>query len=268
MTEILGIDIGGTGIKGALVDLDRGELTSERIRILTPKNSTPKNCADVVAKMVHKFRKSLDPEAPIGIAIPGPIVHGTVMFMANLHKSWVGTNADDLFSKKLKRPVYLCNDADAAGFAEARYGAAKGVNDLVIVTTLGTGIGSAIIYKGHLIPNTELGHLEIDGHDAETRASSGYKTKKKLSYKEWSKCLQRYYDELEKLFSPDLIVVGGGISKQANKFLPLLKLRPRIVAAKLENQAGIVGAAALAAERMPGYSLPSMTNNEWYNSAD
>lgn len=268
MTNILGIDIGGTGIKGALVNLERGELSSDRIRILTPKKSTPKNCADVVAKMVHKFRKKLDPHAPIGITIPGPIVQGVITYMANLDKSWVGTNVDELFTERIGRPVHLCNDADAAGFAEARYGSARGVKGTVILTTLGTGIGTALIHDGQLLPNTEFGHLEIDGHDAETRAASSYKTKKKLSYKEWSKNLQRYYDEIEKLLSPDLIVVGGGISKNADKFLPLLKLRPKIVAAKLENQAGIIGAAALAAERTPGYSHRQLTRVEFYDSAE
>ena len=261
-----GIDIGGSGVKGALVALDTGQFVGERVRIQTPRPSTPEAVAQVCRQIIDRLGVGSD--VPVGITFPAPIVHGTVRFMANLDKSWEGINVDELMTRLLGRRSYALNDADAAGLAEIAYGAAQGMAGTVIVTTLGTGIGSAVIVDGTLVPNTELGHLEIDGHDAETRASSGYKTKKKLSYKEWSKCLQRYYDELEKLFSPDLIVVGGGISKQADKFLPLLKLRPRIVAAKLENQAGIVGAAALAAERMPGYSLPSMTNNEWYNSAD
>lgn len=245
-TPVLGIDIGGSGIKGALVDLETGSLVSERIRIRTPKASTPHACAEVVKNIVDQLSDRLG-DGPIGIAVPAPVVHGVVPFMANLDQSWVGVNVDDLFTSHLGHRVLLVNDADAAGLAEVRFGAAKGHKGVVIVTTLGTGIGTAIINGGVLLPNTELGHLEIDGHDAETRASANAKARGRLSYKRWAKRLQVYYETLEKLFWPDMFVVGGGVSKDAAQFLPLLNLRTPIVAATLQNQAGIVGAAAVAA---------------------
>lgn len=250
---ILGIDIGGSGIKGAPVDLTTGELVAERLRIPTPKKSTPQACADVVAKIVEHFADQIGP-GPIGITVPAPVVHGVVTMMANLDRSWVGVNVDDLFSQRLGHPVVLVNDADAAGLAEVLYGAARGNPGLVIVTTLGTGIGSAIINNGVLLPNTELGHLEIEGFDAETRASANAKAREKLSFKRWAKRLETYYSTVEKLFWPDLFVVGGGVSKSHDKFLPLLKLRTPIVPAQLFNQAGIVGAAAVAAQLTGGLS--------------
>lgn len=242
---VLGIDIGGSGIKGAPVNLTTGELTADRVRIATPKKSTPQACAAVAARIVKQFADQLD-DGPIGITVPAPVVHGYIPFMANLDQSWIGINADEMFSEALGRHVHLVNDADAAGLAEVRYGAAAGHPGLVIVTTLGTGIGSAIINRGVLVPNSELGHLEIEGYDAETRASAAAKAREKLSYKRWARRLQTYYSTLEMLFSPDLFVVGGGVSKSHDRFLPLLELRTPIVPAQLLNQAGIVGAAAVA----------------------
>lgn len=249
MSTILGIDVGGSGIKGAPVDLDKGEWAKPRLRIPTPKKSTPDAVGDAIAEIVDHFSGSIG-DAPIGIAIPGPAVHGKVVFMANLHKSWVGLEAEKFFSDKLGRAVTMVNDADAAGLAEVRYGAAKDHPGLVIMTTLGTGIGSAIIYRGVLIPNAELGHVELDGHDAETRAASSVKDREGLSYPEYAERLQRYYSYLELIFSPDLFVVGGGISRDSDKFLPLLDLRTPIVPAQLRNRAGIVGAAAAAADAL------------------
>ena len=225
-----GIDIGGSGIKGALVDLETGEFAGERVRIDTPQHSTPEAVAEVCGQIIEKL--GVEPDVPVGITFPAPIVHGTVRFMANLDKSWVGLNVNELMTQALGRRSYALNDADAAG-----------VGGTVIVTTLGTGIGSAVIVDGTLVPNTELGHLEIDGHDAETRASSGQKTLQDLSWKKWAKRLQRYYSHVEMLFSPDLFVVGGGVSKKHEKFLPLLELHTEIVPAALLNTAGIVGAA-------------------------
>ena len=236
-----GIVIGGSGIKGALVDLETGEFAGERVRIDTPQHSTPEAVAEVCGQIIEKL--GVEPDVPVGITFPAPIVHGTVRFMANLDKSWVGLNVNELMTQALGRRSYALNDADAAGLAEVAYGAAKGVGGTVIVTTLGTGIGSAVIVDGTLVPNTELGHLEIDGHDAETRASSGQKTLQDLSWKKWAKRLQRYYSHVEMLFSPDLFVVGGGVSKKHEKFLPLLELHTEIVPAALLNTAGIVGAA-------------------------
>ncbi len=251
---VLGIDIGGSGIKGAPVNLDTGELASKRLRIETPKKSTPENVAKVVAEIVANFADQIG-EGPIGVTIPAVVTHGVTRSAANIDKSWIDAPAEKIFEEALGRDIYLVNDADAAGAAEAHYGAAKDHPGLVLLTTLGTGIGSAIIYRGVLVPNSELGHLEIDGHDAETQAASSVKDKLGLSYEKYAKRLQRYYDVIEKLFSPDLIVVGGGVSKDADKFLPLLKLKAQIVPAKLLNSAGIVGAAWLAVDRFQHQDL-------------
>ncbi len=189
-----------------------------------------------------------DHHSPVGVTVPGVVQHGVVHSAANIHHSWIGTDADALFTSTLGRPVHVVNDADAAGYAEAKYGAAKGRQGVVIVTTLGTGIGTAVIIDGRLVPNTELGHLEIDGKDAETKASNAAREEKDLSWEDWAKRLTVYYRTLEKLFSPDLFVVGGGVSKKADHFLPLLKIDTEIVPAALGNTAGIVGAALLAHE--------------------
>ena len=244
--NILGIDVGGSGIKGAPVDLALGDFAEARVRIPTPAKSSPKNVAAVVAEIIENFEKQIPAGSRIGLTIPAPVVHGRVPFMANLHKSWAGFEAATFFEDRLGRPVTLVNDADAAGLAEVHYGAAKGNDGLVIMTTLGTGIGSAIIHRGVLVPNAELGHVELDGFDAETRAASSIKEKEKLSYKEWAVRLQRYYSHIEMLFSPDLFVVGGGVSKDSEKFLPLLQLHTPIVPAKMRNRAGIIGAALAA----------------------
>lgn len=247
---VLGIDIGGSGIKGAPVDLMTGALMNDRLRIPTPKKSTPKACADVVAKIVEHFSSEIG-DSPIGITVPAPVVRGVVPMIANLDKSWVGVQVAELFSDRIGRPAVLVNDADAAGLAEVRYGAAKNHPGLVVVTTLGTGIGTALIMDGLLVPNSELGHLEIEGYDAETRASANAKAVEKLSYKRWAKRLQLYYSTVERLLWPDLFVVGGGVSKNHDQFLPLLNLRAPIVPAQLLNQAGIVGAAAAAVGTHP-----------------
>ncbi|MDR2895233.1 MAG: ROK family protein [Propionibacteriaceae bacterium] len=237
-----GIDIGGSGIKGAPVDLESGELTTERIRFATPSPSTPKAVAKTVAQLLAEFGSDID-GLPIGITIPCIVLHGVTKLSANLDPKWIDCQAADLLSSTVGRTVHLLNDGDAAGIAEVYYGAAKGQDGLVIMTTLGTGIGSAILYNGVLVPNTELGHLEIDGFDAEKRAAASIKTIEDLSWKAYIKRVQRYYETLEMLFSPDLFVVGGGISRDSDKFLPFLKLRAPIVPAHLRNQAGIVGAA-------------------------
>ena len=239
-----GIDIGGSGVKSALVDLATGTFIGERVRIDTPEESTPAAVAEVCRELLEQLEVGDD--VPVGVALPAPIVHGTVPFIANLDKSWKGVNVDELMTRVLERPSHALNDADAAGLAEVYHGAAKGNDGLVIMTTLGTGIGSAIIYRGVLVPNAELGHVELDGSDAETRAASSIKEKEKLSYKQWAVRLQRYYSHIEMLFSPDLFVVGGGVSKDSEKFLPLLDLHTPIVPAKLRNRAGIIGAALAA----------------------
>ena len=243
----LGIDVGGSGIKGGPVDLSTGELTAERLRIETPQPSTPDAVAEVVATLVEHFADLLG-DGAIGVTVPGVVTHGVVRTAANIDHAWIGTDADALFTGRLGRAVHVVNDADAAGVAEARFGAARSTKGLVIVTTLGTGIGTALLLDGVLVPNSELGHLEVDGHDAESRAAYSVRENEDLSWVDWAARLQRYYGVIEDLLWPALIVVGGGVSKKADKFLPLLHLRAPIVAAQLRNEAGIVGAAVLADE--------------------
>ncbi|HET9648908.1 MAG TPA: ROK family protein [Microlunatus sp.] len=245
---VLGIDIGGSGIKGAPVDLSTGEFTAKRLRIDTPKKSTPGNVAQVVKEIVDSFAEQIG-DGPIGITIPAVVTHGRTRSAANIDKSWIDCEAEKEFEQVLGRDIYLMNDADAAGIAEVHYGAAAGHPGLVLMTTLGTGIGTAIVYRGVLIPNSELGHIEVDGYDAESRAASSIKDKEGLSYEQWAKRLQKYYTAVQALLWPDLIVVGGGVSKDSDKFLHLLDLKCEIVPAKLRNTAGIVGASWLAADR-------------------
>ena len=244
--DAFGIDFGGTGIKGAPVDLDRGDFAAERVRIRTPEESVPAAIAEIMVELLGHFP---DSTGPVGVTVPGVVHHGVVRSAANIDKSWIGTDADRLFTEATGRDVHVLNDADAAGLAEAHYGAARGRSGLVIVTTLGTGIGSAFLYDGVLVPNTELGHLEIDGHDAESRAANSAREREELSWQEWAGRLTRYYRTLERLFSPDLLVVGGGVSKRSEEFLPLLEIDTEIVPATLLNKAGAVGAALNAAQR-------------------
>src|SRR4051794_743004 len=240
-----GIDFGGTGIKGAPVDLDAGDFAAERERIRTPEASTPENIAEIFVELLDKFP---DCTGAVGVTVPGVVRHGVVHSAANIDKSWIGTDAAALFTAATGRDVHVVNDADAAGLAEVRYGAAKGRTGLVIVTTLGTGIGSAMVHDGVLVPNSELGHLEIDGHDAEKRAANSAREREELSWEHWAKRLTKYYRTLEMLFSPDLFVVGGGVSKSSEEFLPLLDIDTEIIPASLRNKAGVVGAALYASE--------------------
>ncbi|WP_223690785.1 polyphosphate--glucose phosphotransferase [Leifsonia poae] len=241
----IGIDIGGTGIKGGLVDLTTGELISDRIKLPTPEGGRPDDIVDVTKKIVDQLA-SEDREAPVGVCFPAIVSHGVTLSAANVSKKWIDLHAEDLFEKALGRDIHFVNDADAAGYAESQFGAAKGKDGLIILTTLGTGIGSALIYNGVLTPNAELGHLEIDGHDAESKAAYSAKEREDLSWEKWAKRLQRYYTTLEFLFTPDLFIVGGGVSKNYQDFLPLLDLKTPIVPAVHRNNAGILGAAALA----------------------
>ena len=240
-----GIDFGGTGIKGAPVDLDAGDFAAERVRIRTPEQSTPQNVRAVFVDLLAQFPSCT---GAVGVTVPGVVRHGVVRSAANIDTSWIGTDADALLTEATGREVHVVNDADAAGLAEVRYGAAKGRSGLVIVTTLGTGIGSALVHDGVLVPNAELGHLEIDGHDAESRAANSAREREDLSWEQWAERLTRYYRTLEMLFSPELFVVGGGVSKNSEEFLPLLDLDTEIVPARLRNKAGVVGAALYASE--------------------
>lgn len=241
----IGIDVGGTGIKGALVDVKKGELVSERLKYPTPEGGEPEDIANVVKQIAIELDGEKS-DLEIGICFPAVVKHGITKSAANVSKRWINLDAEALFSKVLGKKVLVVNDADAAGYAEIRFGAAKNQDGLVIMTTLGTGIGGAIFIDGELVPNAELGHIEIDGVDYETKASFAAKERENLSFKDWAKRLQKYYSTLEKLFTPDLFIVGGGVSKQHEEFLPLLKLDAQIVPAKKRNSAGIIGAAALA----------------------
>lgn len=240
--QVLGIDVGGTGIKGAPVDTDSGELLAGRIRIKTPKSGEPQPIADVVAEIARNFKYN----GPIGIGFPAPIKAGVAMMAANISPKWVGLNADELFTRTTGCECHLINDADAAGLAEMKFGAGRGQTGTVIMLTLGTGIGTAIFYGGTLIPNTEFGHLDMKGRDAEHRASAIVRERERLSWKKYARRLNRYLLEMEKLFWPDLFIIGGGISKESHKYVPFLTVQTPIVTAQLFNEAGIVGAALAA----------------------
>lgn len=246
----IGIDIGGTGTKGGIVDLATGQLVGERFRIPTPQPATPEAVAGVVKRIVDELQSRPEAPAPdshVGIVFPAIIKNGVALSAANVDKSWIDTNVDALMTETLGREVEALNDADGAGLAEAHYGAGKGKEGLVMVITLGTGIGSAMILNGQLVPNAELGHLEIDGFDAETKASAAAREREQLPWKKWAKKrLQRYFSHVEFLFSPSLFVIGGGVSKNSEKFLPYLELRTPVEIAALRNNAGIVGAALWA----------------------
>ncbi|MBN9141896.1 MAG: ROK family protein [Micrococcales bacterium] len=250
-TLAVGIDIGGTGIKGALVDVGTGELVSERVKVATPDGGDPDAVLAAVAELVAGFGPDAD-GVPLGVCFPAIVRRGRTMSAANVSRRWIGLDAEALFEQTLHRGIHFVNDADAAGVGESRFGAARGTDGLVIMTTLGTGIGSAFLYDGVLVPNTELGHLEIDGVDAESRASYAAKERDELDWAPWAARLQRYYSRVEFLFSPELFIVGGGVSKHYEEFLPLLELETPIVPAVLRNNAGILGAAWLAAQ--PGGS--------------
>jgi polyphosphate glucokinase len=237
--HILGIDVGGSGIKGAPVDMETGQLLAERIRIKTPKKGEP----EPVAEVVHQIAQSFNWIGPIGIGFPAPIKSGVALMAANVSEKWVGTNADALFSKITGCECTMINDADAAGLAEMTFGAGRGNHGTVIMITLGTGIGTAIFHRGQLIPNTEFGHLEIKGEDAEFRASDAARQREDLSWKKYAKRLNKYLGTMERLFWPNLFIIGGGISKESEKFLPYLTIETHVVPAQLLNEAGIVGAA-------------------------
>jgi polyphosphate glucokinase len=243
MAEVLGIDIGGTGMKAAPVDISAGKLLAERIKLLTPQPAAPEAMAPVVRELVDRFSWT----GPIGITFPGVVTGGTIRTAANVDQGWVGVNGPALFGQAAGLPVTVLNDADAAGIAEMQFGAGKGVAGTVLMLTLGTGIGSALFYNGVLVPNTEFGHIEMHGKDAEERASERARETEDLSWGKWAGRVDSYLDKMEQLLSPDLIIIGGGISKKSDKFLPRLRLRCKVVPATLLNDAGIVGAAMAAA---------------------
>ena len=243
---VLGIDIGGTGIKGAPVDISKGVLVKERHRIPTPQPAKPDAVAEVVAQVVKHFAW----KGPVGCTFPAIMKEGVAYSAANVDKAWVGADARSLFERKAKCPFEVVNDADAAGIAEMEFGAGKGHSKgVVIMVTLGTGIGSAIFLNGVLFPNAEIGHLEIRGKDAELRASDHARVEHEWSWKRWSKNVDEYLRRIEFLFSPELIIIGGGVSKKAEKFIPRLNTKVKVVPAQMMNDAGIVG-GALAAKHL------------------
>ncbi|GAA5164261.1 MULTISPECIES: polyphosphate--glucose phosphotransferase [Amycolatopsis] len=246
-TRGFGIDIGGSGIKGALVDLEKGALIGDRLRIDTPRPATPEAVAEVVAKVVRHFAW----DGPVGITLPAVIKKGVAHTAANIDPKWIGTDADALFADVLDRRVEdiaMLNDADAAGMAEIRFGDPIARHGVTTLLTFGTGIGSAVFQDGKLVPNTEFGHLEVDGHDAEKKAAASVKDNEGLTYHQWAKRVNRYLTVLENLIWPDLFIVGGGVSKKSEKWVPLLENRTKVIVASLQNNAGIVGAAAAAVE--------------------
>ncbi|MEU0397234.1 polyphosphate--glucose phosphotransferase [Streptomyces sp. NPDC006208] len=245
--NVFGVDIGGSGIKGAPVDLERGDLAQERHKVLTPHPATPDAVADGVAEVIGHFGWT----GPVGITFPGVVTGGITRTAANVDKGWVDKDAAKLLGDRIGGlPVTILNDADAAGVAEVTFGAGRGRKGTVILLTLGTGIGSAVFIDGRLVPNTELGHLELHGHDAEKRASTKAKDSEDLTWEHWARRVQKYLAHVEMLFSPELFVIGGGVSRKADKFLPLIEgVRAEIVPAELQNNAGIVGAAMAAAGR-------------------
>jgi len=245
MQHILGIDVGASGIKGALVDVAHGKLQGERFRVPTPQPSTPSAMAAAVAEIVDYFGYS----GPIGCGFPSIVKHGVANYAANIHKSWVGANIEQVFGEATGCKVFATNDADAAGVAEMRHGIGQGENGLVLLITIGTGLGSALFYKGQLVPNTELGHLLWrGGKPAEASCSSGARSKLKISRSQWAERFSEYLNHLELLFSPDLFILGGGESKFFDQYKDLLQTQARVVPAKLLNNAGIIGAAAYALE--------------------
>jgi len=240
--QILGIDIGGTGIKGAPVDVKTGELLTERFRITTPESAKPKPVAKVVKEVVEHFAW----RGPVGCGFPAVVRQGVIYTAANIHKNWIGTNAEALFSEVTGCPVKVLNDADAAGVAEMTFGAGKDQFGVVLLVTIGTGLGTVLFVNGVLVPNLELGHIEIDGLDAELRASDAARKRETLSWKKWTRRFNKYLVSLEKLVWPDLIILGGGVVKKFGEFAPYLEVKAKVVQAQLLNDAGIVGAALAA----------------------
>jgi polyphosphate glucokinase len=245
--QILGIDIGGSGIKGAPVDTQTGQLTAERLRIPTPAPSTPDAVAGVIKQITDSFNST---GRPVGITFPGVVKSGRIVTAANMDPAWIGFDAATFFSAKLGRPAVVINDADAAGLAEVRLGAGRNIPGTVVLLTLGTGIGSAVFLDGKLLPNTEFGHMEVRGKDAEARAAERVREEKDLGWEEWGERVGEVIARLAFLLNPDLVIIGGGVSRKAEKFLPVVQglVKVPVVPAQLQNQAGLVGAALVASE--------------------
>jgi polyphosphate glucokinase len=243
--KTLGIDVGGSGVKGAIVDTRTGKLLTRRYRLATPVPSTPKALSQTIARVVEHFQW----KGPVGCGMPGPVKAGTLLLANNLDRGWSGIRVDRTLSRATGCRTSVVNDADAAGIAEMRFGAGKGKKGVVVLVTLGTGIGSSLFIDGVLVPNTELGQFELRGKRAELRASAAVRKQRNLSWGKWAVRLQEYFDMVELLLWPDLIIVGGGVSRRADRFIPKLQLRARVIPARLRNEAGLVGAALYAARQ-------------------
>ena len=253
-TLAIGVDVGGSGIKVGVVDVARGELVAPRLRVVTPEPSTPARIVTAIARTVTRAVKAaggVPSTIPVGVGVPCVVIDGVTKTAANIDASWVDFDAGQALESALKRTVVVLNDADAAGLAEMRFGAGVGEGGVVFVLTLGTGVGSGMFNDGLLVPNTELGHMEIRGRDAERRSAAAARIRRGLSWKAWAADLDEHLQAIDKLFWPNLIILGGGVSKAPERFLPRLTVRPRVVPAKLRNDAGIVGAAMAAIERRP-----------------
>ncbi len=248
--NILGIDIGGSGVKGALVNSETGDLEGERLRLPTPQPSTPQAVAQTVAAIVSHFAYS----GPIGVGVPSLVINGVTKTAANIDHSWINYAARDALAQATGCAVTLLNDADAAGVAEMQFGAGRGERGVVMIFTLGTGIGSCMFVNGHLVPNLELGHIYLPGHrqDAEFYASDRARKEEELGWKKWATRLTEYLQYIEALFSPELLILGGGVSKKHEKFFPYLRVQARLLPAQLRNEAGIVGAAVAAWQEATG----------------
>ena len=252
----VGVDVGGSGIKVGVVDVARGHLLAPRLRIVTPNPSTPASVVPAIVRTVRRAIRSaaatgsaeIPADAPVGVGVPCVVIDGVTKSAANIDEGWIDFDARTAIGSAVKRPTVVLNDADAAGLAEMRFGAGLGEKGVVFVLTLGTGVGSGLFNDGVLVPNTELGHMEIRGRDAERRSAAAARTRRGLSWKAWASDLEEHLQAIDKLFSPNLIILGGGVSKQPERFIPRLNLRPRILPAQLRNDAGIVGAAMAAAE--------------------
>lgn len=248
----IGVDVGGSGIKVGVVDVTRGVLVAPRLRVVTPDPSTPSAIVPAIVRTVARATKHagvVPTTTPVGVGVPCVVIDGVTKTAANIDAAWVGFDARRALEAALKRPVLVLNDADAAGLAEMRFGAGARELGVVFVLTLGTGVGSGLFNDGVLVPNTELGHMEIRGRDAERRSAAAARIRRGLSWKAWAADLDEHLLAIEKLFSPNLIILGGGVSKQPDRFIPRLTVRTRVVPATLRNDAGIVGAAMAAAER-------------------
>ncbi|MBA2700940.1 MAG: ROK family protein [Chloroflexi bacterium] len=246
----IGVDVGGSGVKAAVVDVESGQFRSERLRVPTPTPSTPDRVSETIARLIRRLVKAsgVSETAPVGVGLPGVAIDGRLLTAANIDPAWIDFPVADKLSKTLKRPVSIVNDADAAGIAEMRFGVGAGQAGVVVFLTLGTGVGSGVFVDGTLVPNTEFGQMEIRGRPAERRSASAARTRRGLSWKAWAQDLDEHLQRIEDLMWPSLFILGGGVSKNAERFVPRLQRRTPVVAARLRNDAGIIGAAIVAAE--------------------